>query len=430
MPRNLDLPIPMGSLAASGRSTWGTILGTLSNQADLQNALDLKADKSADFSPNAATVATSTAGSGWALTYPFQKKIWVANGRLIVFFTDGSDINFVVSADNGAHWSRKQVLKAVGAGLYGHRFSIWYDGIYFHYVHCNANPAETVKYRRFIIGLDCSVTFSAAEQTVYTPAAGKYIMYPTVFTDSNYYTWIGGVLVEPGPTYSALVWQTTNSDGTWANAAGFPYTLVNGYVTNYPAPMGVPLANGETYWAYGPDANSGNVSGLIYNPSTGWGGVEQVNQNGKNGGNAATFAQIENTVYILYLDTVDLGTNGNVYLTFRKRSYGVGWGNEVHLAVFNPWTGVGLGYPAMTVTGKTDNLIVFWVWANQVHYIKLVDGAWQTVMNWHDESIDTIAEYHSTDSLYAASGTINGLYTYETGNPAGTFKIRTAVKLS
>ncbi len=343
-------------------------------------------------------IGTSTSGNGWATNYSFQRKIFLAAGLIWVFYSDGgvtTGLKFRTSG-NGVNWSAAtQLVVGSTETNFGHRISLWSDGIYIHYAYCPAADGGDVFYRRGLLNSDGTVTWSAVQQTVVNIPAGKNVYYPTIFVEPGGYPWIGYMLFDGGfntlPS-DAICVKCANNDGTWATAAGFPYVLYNNNPTSYSVPVGVPLTGGKVFWVYNKEVAGGHYYGNLWTGAA-WNGEEECSTNALASSNFNLVTEGDDVHFCFLIP-------GAPYdILYRKRTYGVGWGAETTIVANAAAQHIGLSFigPNSVVIFYQDSPT-----ANHVYYRKMINGAWSAAVDWINEAVDTISNVLSLNSLVAS----------------------------
>jgi len=318
---------------------------------------------------------TTTVKNGWAVNYPKQRKLFFMAGLIWVFYSDGRDAVYKTSPD-GFAWSDATVLRE-GASL-GHRFGCWYDGTFFHCVHCAASEGEDVVYRRGKPNRDGSISWSSSEQTACSVPTGKNVMYPKVIVDSAGAPWVAFMVYDGGfneGPYDAIVTKSSASDGTWQAELGFPFLLVDNNTTSYPDPVGVPLTQGKTFWVYNKNVMDDTYYGRHWNGKS-WDPEEAVTQSHSSYG-LYNVVSDGNNVHMVF---------GGGTIRYRKRDPRTGWGSEVEVAKG------GSGHTSITRTGP-DSVIVTWLDCSEdiLSYRKKVKGQWAPAVVWIDEAKEGLA---------------------------------------
>lgn len=175
--------------------------------------------------------------------YPNQRKSFFANGRFWEFYANDG-IRYKTS-ENGVSWSSESSALTTLSTDIGELFSVWYNGSgYFSYVAVRYNPRtsrEYITYRSGTPNSDGSITWRAAEQTVYTASSSSdEIRLPSVCLDWNGYPLIG-YSRGSGATFNAYVTKSTKNDGTWTTVSGYPVTLSSSSSTNHLGVTVLPL---------------------------------------------------------------------------------------------------------------------------------------------------------------------------------------------
>jgi hypothetical protein len=214
-----------------------------------------------------AVVTTSTAQDGWAVNYPKQHKLFEVDGRLWLFYSDGVDA-VVRTSSNATAWSPPQVWwPAVNLG---HRFSLAWDGTFFHVAMCTAQDDEDVLYRR-ATPLGDTLQWDGPASTALVVNTGHNAMYPKVLVDSGGHPWVGAMVYQGGfntGPYDAVVVRSQTTDGTFAADQGFPFVLVDDAPDTYPDPMGVPLLDEKVYWLFNTGSGRAPVQGRLFDGAT------------------------------------------------------------------------------------------------------------------------------------------------------------------
>lgn len=203
--------------------------------------------------------------------YPINQhchSIIEASGRYWIFYWDGTNIAFVSSTD-GTTWSSPTTIRAVADAQ---SFEVVYDGARAHYV----AVSTWIYYRRYTLNSDGTISPSADEQVVQATGSSKYT--PTIDVDTGGHAWVswndGG--------NQAKCSKNANTDGTWANASGFPYQPFGGANAGN-LPIVRCLGNGDGYIVY-PRTGDTIVRGKYYTTATStWSGEETVFNSNHNG---------------------------------------------------------------------------------------------------------------------------------------------------
>jgi hypothetical protein len=322
-------------------------------------------------------------------------------GRLWVFYSDGSDAVYRTSVD-GLAWSPPTRVRA-GSNL-GHRMGYWFDGTFVHYAHCDAQPGESVTYRRGTPTRDGAIHWST-EQVAYVVPASNNVMYPKVITDALGRPFIAFMIYDGGfnqAPYDAVVTASSRSDGSWQTATGFPYVLVRDNTTAYPDPVGAPLASGGTFWVYNKNLPDDTYYGRPWDGEA-WGPEERV-----------TEWHARDGLYNLVADGDDLHLSfaGGI-VRYRRRDHRAGWGEELIV------TGGGRGHTAITLVAPGDVIIS---WLSDVNDTivsrELVGGALRDPVVLVDESARGLADPQRGINLngLVSAGRFRSAVAYTTGS--------------
>jgi len=321
------------------------------------------------------TVATTTSGLGGGYEC-YQRKNFYANGRYWVFYSDGTD-GYCKSSTDGDTWTSAQAIKT---GIdRSTRFSIHFDGTYFHYVTAMEAYNQPLTYRMGTPGANGTITWAAAEQTILAANATLEYRKPTVTTDGDGYPWVACDYVGGGNIH-AYVLESTTKDGTWTTAGDSPHDLLvdNGCK----ATSLIPVASDDIYAFYV------DISKKLYcNKWNGaaWEGQESV----------SVTAMLAESYYSAILNdhsnVIDVVWESvSPYKThFRERSLTGTWGDTETLVEESAYID-----PTLSLIDNDGNLALFYAdidGDNKVYYMYRIAGEWdESGTEWLDETTDTI----------------------------------------
>ncbi len=212
------------------------------------------------------TLASTATAAG------YQRKTFHANGRYWDFYCESDPMaaNGVYrSSTDGINWGSST---SIGTVTYGVRcLSVCFDGTYVHYARYDWS-GEDLYYRRGIPQANGVVAWSAAEQLV---NANQRYGYPMITVDTNGYAWIASRR-QIGGIYRPYIIKNAYNNGSWTNAAGFPYELSDASDSIYWRVSAVPLTGGKVYAMYlGADMALSYPKGQPWN-GTHWGAEENI----------------------------------------------------------------------------------------------------------------------------------------------------------
>jgi len=359
---------------------------------------DLSGTSSSDWTqPSASTVASSIYTS-YATAYSHQRKIFYANGRFWVFYSDGTNIVFRTSKD-GTTWSSASTVRACTAG---DQFSVFFDGTYFHYAYTAQTANVPIYYRRGTPNSDGTVTWSAAEQTA-VAAGGTDIGYyaPSIMVATDGRAWIGYRRYDSSAgTRYPWVTRNNNVDGTWTAATGFPYQLST-FSASGTVVTPVPLTSGYAFVLY--TSNGFQIRGRKWTGS--W--ASEVITSGYVNGQSWSATNEGDDVHLCFSDTVNVRYTKYVSSTNSFSS-------EVIVQSGGSPTSVVVGLDT-----ASNTLYCFWAsspTANHVYYKKKTQaGTWDTSpTDWINEETNTFPAGDRFTSFYRDYGGKIGL-AYVTG---------------
>ena len=327
----------------------------------------------------AVTIGTSTEYN--CTTTPNMRKTFYANGRFWAFYSDGTNMVYRSSAD-GVNWTD---AVSVGACPYGHRGSVFFDGVYVHYARYDTPGTY---YRRGKPESDGTITWSADEQVVYAgtvePPDGYLV--PMIAVDSEGFPWIG-VSHRVVDTDQPKVVKSSKKDGTWETE--FVYTLNETWDPYWWVTV-VPLTDGKVYVIYctgGPYTEYHFPLGRLYDGES-WGSEESDLTDRKlYGGYTLSATNQHDDVHLAYLTE----TVSPYEIRYNKRTYGVGWQEEDELVAPAPTL---FTTPCLSIDTLKNVIYCFWLKWTQgagggVRYKRRINGAWDvTVTAWIVEGAD------------------------------------------
>jgi len=327
-----------------------------------------------------STVGTST--SLYATWEHHQRKVFFANGRFWVFYSDGTNFVYRTSSD-GSSWSSPTII---GPATSGGSASVFFDGTYVHYAR---RWPYNIYYRRGLPNCDGTITWSAAEQTVYSGDDSDDYRNPMIVVDSGGYAWIG-VRHYDGTHWCPYVFKNANTDGTWSTATGFPYQLSTTDDPDWRVSI-VPLTNLKVYVIY---ANYGSVPlGILYDG--GWGAEENdLADYPIWGGRAHSAVNKDDDIFFVYLRST---SPQQIRYNFRDYDGTPNWTGDILVQE-------GETLPVLAINKAKNELYCFWSdkpTAEHIYYKKCVAGTWDTdPTDWIDESTDHLAEWGKLSCYY------------------------------
>jgi uncharacterized repeat protein (TIGR01451 family) len=188
-------------------------------------------------------ITTSTTNT--AQTLSFQRKSFFAQGRFWVFYASPPNISFRTSTD-GISWSAAGTLRSGGLTS-GDQFSVWSDGTSIYYAFTTGAAGAPIYFRKGSLNAAGTISWVNGEVTAVAGAAGVNYNLPSIAVDTTGRAWIGYRRVQGGTT-SPMIARNNNTNGTWANAPGFPFNL--GFNAAAWAVAPVPLDSGGMVAVY------------------------------------------------------------------------------------------------------------------------------------------------------------------------------------
>lgn len=300
---------------------------------------------------------TPTSG-GYNTAYSFQRKIFYANGLWWVFYGDEANVVYRTSS-NGMDWSSKTTIRT---GISGHRIGVWFDGTYVHYGFSTYTTGQGMYYRRGTPNTNGTITWSDSEQTVFSGVAGKLPYYPYVSVDSSGYPWYAYCTSSPNTN----VTKSSFNNGTWSHDTGFPVLLTA--TTGYDCVTVLPLTNDRMYVIYG--GTNKALLGKLWN-GTAFGSEETISTSNVAEGIGYSAVAEDDDVHVIYRTVSPLN------MTYRKRTYGTGWGSETVLKSLLAGT-----RSSLSIDTLTGNLYATWFnktgSSEPLYLYEYSDGSWQS----------------------------------------------------
>lgn len=340
-----------------------------------------------------------------------NRHTFYANGRHWVFYWSSDTEISVKTSTDGTSWSGATSIRAglSGTGENPH-FDIYFDGTYLHYAITEnkgalPNNAGLVYYRRGTPDAAGTITWSAAEQTAYTnPYASGYPVYtPSIAVDDSSHAYIAFSYVDNFWNGYCVVTRNTNTDGTWATTAGYPYQLLTG--TN-PITQITPQTSGKMYVIYGA-ANSAIVYGRAYD-GTNWGAQTTVRSNKGSSPFEWYIGSIVN-----YGDLLEYVYGVTTTNDIKCMTYDAGWGAATTIALSQG----ALVAPTVTSLGNGD-LVCCWINSNHVYYKKRIGGSWDaSATDWINEADTILKAYYHSSSYLINSGVSSYIYLAKASSP-------------
>jgi len=339
-----------------------------------------------------STVGTSTTSSATQGAYQRKGFYSSSTGRWWNFYIDGADFGFRTSVD-GVTFGAWTVARAGGSGA-GDSYSIYFDGTYVHYAYADFD--SFVFYRRALLNVDGTITWSAAEQTAVSVALHE-MSFPNIAVDTSGYPWVG-YRDFTGADSDPWVTKSSANDGTWTTAESFPYQL---RATGSAGIATVVSLNSQRMCvAY---HTGGYIRARLWTGS--WEaevdlGIVPLDRK------SVSVTAIGDDVYVAVLQA----TSNDIHL--KKRTYGVGWGSWEDVQSATTST----SYPVLSTNTVTGEVFCFWAGsptANHVYFkVRSSAGVWDSSpTDWINEATDTLTGNDRLTCFYQAySGKIGLMY--------------------
>jgi hypothetical protein len=370
----------------------------------------------------------------------WQEKSFNAEGRIWIFYVTNSIAYFTTSTD-GETWATptslytvlhdtggvlQAILEVKGSSEYVHVFARVEDG-----------PFRNIMYRRGLLNSDGTITWTADWAVAWQVSVTQVDFYAVL--DSNGYPWITwgyGVGVANICTY---ITKSSNNNGIWATAGGYPVALTSVYMGEYIANnFVVALTDGKLYAFYFRSKNQ--IKGKLWNGVV-WSAEETCTTSniieqyaaGYETWSRGVTVDSEDNIHLIFVDYVEDATypTFSYNLRYVKRTYGVGWGAETVVEADILYKNVS---PAITLYNNEPH--IFWTSspAKNVIFRKVLDedGYWSRVTYYVEEVTDTIpnVDYYGYDSVINAFPKLYGnkIGLMWISNPSGIYKLKFGFK--
>ena len=340
-----------------------------------------------------------TSSTQYAILSPCQRKVFFANGRFWVWYSDGTDMGYRTST-NGNSWSDFNSVRACDNG---NRFSIWFDGTYVHYAYADQSK---IYYRRGTPNSDGSITWSAPEQEVSTTFNSA--LFPHISVDSDGYVWVG--YIDRDNYYSkGFVIKSGNNNGTWGTTpSGFPYQVSTSELF-MDRVVPTPLTGGKMLVTY---QSCGNPVHAKRWDGSSWGEERSVGHIGTAQAYHSAVAEGDD-VHIVYQSKYGSPVIYRFY--YAKYDYSSNdFTSDVLIADDVPQYSA----PVLCRTSQGD-LYCFWAENNHIYYKKCHNGTWDSdPTDWIDETSEGLTKEERITVFYNDYNSKIGLaYMTKTSSP-------------
>lgn len=292
-----------------------------------------------------------------AIRYAVQRLSVFMAGRYWLFYIHNGIFRYRTSSDGLTWTSSTQIGEIDGSGM----ACVYFDGTYIHYARVRS---QALYYRRGIPSMDGSITWSAAEQTVYDNAPVGGFLHMSINVLSGGYPAISYAR-DDGAEYLPRVMISDNNDGTWSGSES--ETTLNGTNDTSWGTSLHKLGSG-LYVLYGRDEN--NILAQEYSGGS-WQGEEDTGYDSQ-GGVLWAAVEINGEIHVAYIDDDTL----DIYHGYRN-SGGV-WQAAASVQAANDPA------RATEICVTANSIYIFWVDVDEqaVFYRKSTDNG----STWKDEA--------------------------------------------
>ncbi len=292
--------------------------------------------------------SVSTSSYDASIRYPTQTLSFYASGRYWILFVN-TQLYHTSSAD-GSTWTTKTALGAVTASGMA---AGYFDGTYVHYARVES---QVLYYRRGVPNADGTITWSAAEQTVYNNSPTGGILHTVINVLSGGYPAIA-YLRQDATNYRPRVKISDNNDGTWSGSEA-ETTLSNTGALNWAMTLNT-LGTG-LYVTYARDNNV--MLGKAYSGGS-WQGEESTGYDVRIGVTCTAIVK-DGEVHVAFIEDTDR----DIYHGYRTAA-GV-WQTKTAIQV-GTYTNYATG-----ISASSSALYVFWPSAvdSAIYYRRSTDN--------------------------------------------------------
>ena len=328
------------------------------------------------------TIGTKTSSQ----TRPFQQRMFEdANGVLHIIMPSENTavMEHRWSSDGGATWSQNVTIRA-GSTQFAY-ISVDYIAPYFHYTYASTTNNTALFHRAATINATNEFEFADAEQIAVAAEANVNYTTPIISCSDTGETWIG-YASQNDTGYYPFVTYSNNITGGWDTVIDYPILLEH---------LSSPV------WNIIPTRLTNNKMSII---STGtnqemrsriWDGVTlsavELVANSSNVSSARIgTSSILDTVCVVYASSA-------ANITYRERDYSSGWGSETIVAAASATSS-----PVVSINSQDNFRYILWIESptvDHVYYARYNGETWGTVVDWIDESIDTLPQSYYINTL-------------------------------
>ena len=322
-----------------------------------------------------------------------QQQLFKMAGLWWAFYPTALGGNYVFkTSSDGLSWSSATTfVTGIGTNVDSRQLSLDYNGSHVAYARSNGEEYGKVFYRLGLPHSNGTITWSADEQTVINDNYAEVGI--QVRFDVNDYVWIAFRNGTSTTWDKPCVYKNSLKNGSWSTGFVAQITSVTGL--NYGSIEILPLSNGNTYFVW---TRGSLVEGRLYNGS--WQSVESIE------GNTVTTASccaVEdgNNIHIAYLKKVDTA----YYSTYRRRTWGVGWGYNSTIDTLSD------GYMTSLTLAAENSLYAIYGAGSELRYNYYDGSAWSGRVVWESGISPVITYSYGVISMRkAADGKIAALF--------------------
>jgi hypothetical protein len=234
---------------------------------------------------------------------------------------------------------------------------------------------------------DGTVNWLTTEQRINTVNHGTGApSAPTIILNSTHNAYVSSL----DYTLGTYLYVNSLANGGWANATGTPVQIVN----DYHACQLVALSNGNVYAAY--ESPLGTVKGRLYSGTLQ--AVETIDTSTTEMG--ISIVADGNNVHAAYLKKIDT----TYYSKYRRRTFGVGWGNNATIDTLSE------GYMTSLTYDLTNSIYAVYGMGSELRYNHYNGTAWTGRVVWESVSPSIVYGYGTISYRKTYNHEIAALY--------------------
>ena len=337
-----------------------------------------------------STMIVGTSTSNPAISYPYERNLFYASGRIWVFYFDGSSFVYSTSTDDGSTWASPIMI----ASQLGNQLAVTYNGTDVYYARSGGG---SIYYRQGVPLGTGFISWLSPEATVCLgdSVSGNYCIAPSIATDSSGHAWVIFNYYTSG--YNMYVYADRNGriDGTWSSVSTYILSTYTSSILLFYYPSIIALSNNVMVAVW----HGGNGALIIesWNGSSWSAPISSSNTlGGSDYGAMAAITGAGGIAHIIYETSASNIVDLQYFYAYLTKTE-----TTVQSSV-TPTSA-----PSVSIDPSNGNVYVFWSSSptnNHVYYKKYVNST--TI--WDSNPTDWLTEPLSSNSLINVSAQVGG----------------------